>query len=64
MSLYPCLLGSVESTSRNFRAVLILSRASCCPGGISLLLVMQGYKLVQVAAKCKFVFCLIMTSLS
>lgn len=35
-----------------------------CPDSVCFSLVMQGHKVMQVRAKCKFGFCLIMTSLS
>lgn len=35
-----------------------------CPDSICFSLVIQGHKAMQVPAKCKFGFCLIMTSLS
>lgn len=35
-----------------------------CPDSVCFSLVMQGHKVMQVPAKCKFGFCLIMTSLS
>lgn len=45
----------------NCKQRLMLYRA---PGGIWFALAIQRYRTMRVPAKCKFVFCLIMTSLS